>query len=736
MSGNMLRQHGIKDEHLVIVKAILGEKGLTLNQMQNDFIENGFLEKDRIVISTPTASGKTLLVHLKYARNLTNEKRRMIYLVPYARIRRELIRKFSEWKNVGVVSTDDYSVYEAGKAQIFVATYASVDSLLLRGKTLSADLFVFDEIDMITDDLQGTRTESSISRIIRESRVSSLFALSATIGSPELIESWLGCTTFVSDYRPVDLTPIVKPCSPEKERFEIIEEIFQSNENKREPMAVFYYNTARCRQTAVKLAEYRASKAGKKTNADIAQAIQDIATKCDSTNEVSDQIRCLNHGVAFYFARLQPQCKDVIERLFERNVLDIVFTTPALARGVNLPIRTVVIPSPFKYSKPYGTIPISRTEIEQIFGRAGRPPFQDKGFGILLSTEETRTQQFQKTIDGKLEKISSKFVQSAPRKGRTLNRSRLAVEVVKEARMQNRSKKELMKCFDSYLFVQEIKDKENFYKFLEGLISVLMKTRLLETNIDGEIITPSVVDIIVDSGIDDLKRIRCLMNLSSSIVNDKLEIFSGHILTDILYSLCRYYAYGIRPIKDKYDFEKIRKHITERTQIQPPKIDDKHRLFMALDLYSTGMNLEMIQEEFGLEPDSIPYIADKIVSQDLILLNELVKQQCMEDHDKLNFCDYLEMCANIMRKGVPFQVLPFIELIDRFRRKSALSILEKYGSKEKLLRVLGDKERTSREFVLIKGIGKTFSQRIIENREELIVNLQKKIKLWGTFSFS
>jgi replicative superfamily II helicase len=108
MSENLLREHGIKDEHIAITKEILGIEELTLNPMQVNFVTNGFLEKNKVVISAPPASGKTLLVHLKYARNLENGKKRMVYLLPFIRIRKELLRKMAKWEKVGINSTDNY----------------------------------------------------------------------------------------------------------------------------------------------------------------------------------------------------------------------------------------------------------------------------------------------------------------------------------------------------------------------------------------------------------------------------------------------------------------------------------------------------------------------------------------------------------------------------------------------------------------------------------------------------
>jgi replicative superfamily II helicase len=737
MSEKLLQEHGIKDEYIAIIKEILGDKKLVLNPMQVDFVKGSFLEKEKVVISAPPASGKTLLVHLKYAKIAGNEKKRMIYLVPYIRIQRELLKKISKWKKVGIFSTSAYKTYEEGKAQILVATYASIDYLLLSGKKPTSDFFVFDEVDMITDDLQGTKTESSISRIIRESEVSTSFALSATIGSPELVKNWLDCIPFTSDYRPGDFKKKVKLHSPEKATFEVIEELFQSPDNKEEPMLVFYYNTRRCRQTGVKLSEYRSKRKAKAPIREIALAIKELVGKCDVTAELDDQIRCLNHRVAFYHARLQPESKKIIENLLEKSLLDVVFTTPALARGVNMPARTVVIPSPYKFSSSFGNMPISRAEIEQICGRACRPPFQDKGFGILLTTDKSKFEEFKEKISKPLEKTSSKFLQTSPKKGKTLNRYRLAVEIMKEVRMQKRLEAELSKLFDNYLFAQEIKDEKRFHKLLQEVTSILITEKLITKNIDGELITPAIVDIVIDYGVDDLKKMIRLINLAKDITEDKLELFSGHIFSDILFTLCKNYnSYRIGIINEKYDPEQVKKYLMEKTQIEPAKVGNEHRLFASLVLYSAGNSLEKIEEQLGLASESIPYISGNVVSRDLILLRALIENLCLGDRNKLKLCEYLEMWSNILNRGVPYQVLPFAQLIDRLGRKTALNIQKEYGSAPEILKVLADETSIKKEFMKVTGISSTLSQRILEKRRELIMNLQKKIELWGTFSFS
>lgn len=739
MSEELLLGSGIPSELLDIIKEMISVERLELNPMQLDFVKGGFLEKDRLIILSPAASGKTLLVFLKYAKEVEKGNKKMIYLLPFVRIRTELLRKLKKLEKVAIVATDDYLAYESGKADILVATYASMDAWLLRGRKPAANFFVFDEVDMITDDLQGTKVESSVSRLIRESSVEKVHVLSATIGSPELIEKWLGCETFQSEFRPGQFSKKVMKFSEDKEAHEILEEIFNSEINAKCPMLVFFYNIRRCREYAKRLAEYRTSYAEASSDEKIESAIGEILRKCDKTTEIATEIDCLKQKVGFYHARLQPECKKVVEGLFEEALLDVFFTTPALARGVNLPARTVIVPSPYKFSPYYGMRLLSRAELEQIFGRACRPPFHEIGCGVLYATRSERIAELENLVASGLESISSKFLETSRTKGKILNKGRLAIEVIKEAKMQNRSDEELRKTFDSYLFTQEIGKLEVFYNNLDEIIRKLMEAGLLERNIVGEIITPTVVDLIIDSGIDELRRMICLKNISKAIVENKMDIHTGNVTNQILWELCGVYSssYGLGVIKEKIaeSYKKIKEHILKRIGTEPPEVANEHRLYTALDLYSRGSSLEEIENEYGLEPDSVRYLAVNVVAQDLFLLKKLVEHQSMGEREKVNFCNYLELFASIMKKGVPYEVLPFVELIERLGRRTALNILKRYPSDVELLRVLSDEGRVKDEFRSIDGIGSVLHQRIMDRRQNLIENLQRKITLWGTFNF-
>lgn len=735
-SEELLASFGIEKEFLVLLRKMLGVEQIKLNPMQREFVVSGLLHNDRIIISTPTASGKTLLAYLKFFYEASRGNKTMVYLVPYSRIAKEKVEELKSWKDVELRTTSDFKVYQKEDSDILVSTYASIDNAILRGGKPKASLFVFDEIDMVTDYLQGSKVEGAISRILRESVIEKVYALSATIGSPELLERWLNAKTFSHDWRPGKLVQEVECYSSDKEDFQIIEDIFVSKKNERKPMLVFYYNTRYCRDKAKKLAEHRESTYG--TGKKNQEVIKEIIERCSHTREIKLLTSSLANGVGFYYSMMQPSAKIMVEKLFEEDPLDVVFTTPALARGVNLPVRTVVIPLPFKYTR-YGMTLISKSEVAQMFGRACRPPFQELGFGIISTTREERTPLYTNLLDPKSEKMSSTFLQSHPSKGRILDNAKLAIEIIKELRMRHRPLGEIQKMFDTYLFVQEIpeENKKVFHERLDSVVGSLTKSELLDRNIDGDFITTDVVDIVVDSGIDDLGRMICIKNISDALLNEEIRADSGFVAYEILSRLCRSYNFkiGIRKDKDLADFlKKIKRCVVEKCREEPSKVEDSHRLFAAIVLYIEGHSLEEIEVDWGLYVDSIPYLTKNVVPRDFHLLARLIEQQSMGDRAMLKLCEYLVLFSMIIEKGVPFHVLPFVETIDGIGQRVALKISKRYSDAPSILRILSNPNTLIQELPKIEGIGTTLTKRVLEKRKDLISNLQKKTTSWGTFT--
>ncbi len=95
----------------------------------------------------------------------------------------------------------------------------------------------------------------------------------------------------------------------------------------------------------------------------------------------------LRRGVGVHHAGLLGKYRRVVEDLFERKMLAICVCTETLAAGINLPARSVVLTTLVK--GPHGKEKlVDPSTAHQIFGRAGRPQFDDKGFVFALAHED------------------------------------------------------------------------------------------------------------------------------------------------------------------------------------------------------------------------------------------------------------------------------------------------------------------------------------------------------------
>ncbi|MEF8757763.1 MAG: helicase-related protein, partial [Halobacteriales archaeon] len=89
-------------------------------------------------------------------------------------------------------------------------------------------------------------------------------------------------------------------------------------------------------------------------------------------------------GVAFHHAGLSKSDKDLIEDWFREGTIQLLFSTSTLAWGVNLPARCVVIRDT-KYHDPLeGEVDMSPLDLLQMLGRAGRPDYDDVGYGWVV----------------------------------------------------------------------------------------------------------------------------------------------------------------------------------------------------------------------------------------------------------------------------------------------------------------------------------------------------------------
>ncbi len=96
-----------------------------------------------------------------------------------------------------------------------------------------------------------------------------------------------------------------------------------------------------------------------------------------------DWIEGLERGVAAHHAGMLPPFKEVVEKLFCRGLVKVVFATETLALGINMPARSVVLERLSKWNGETHA-DVTPGEYTQLTGRAGRRGIDVEGHAVVV----------------------------------------------------------------------------------------------------------------------------------------------------------------------------------------------------------------------------------------------------------------------------------------------------------------------------------------------------------------
>ena len=92
-------------------------------------------------------------------------------------------------------------------------------------------------------------------------------------------------------------------------------------------------------------------------------------------------------GIAFHHSGLLPMLKEIVEILFVKGLIKVLFATETFAVGLNMPTKTVIFTSLRKYDER-GLRLLRTDEYTQMAGRAGRRGKDTEGLVIYLDDRE------------------------------------------------------------------------------------------------------------------------------------------------------------------------------------------------------------------------------------------------------------------------------------------------------------------------------------------------------------
>jgi helicase len=398
---------------------------------QEQSIKAGLLDGKNILVSAPTASGKTLIAILGMINYLSKNKGKIVYLSPLRALAAEKFEEFKKLEDIDFgrkikvqISTGDFKSIDKNLAtsDILILTNEKMDSVIRHGADWVEEigLVIADEIHLIGDDDRGPALEITLTKLKLLESHPQILGLSATISNAPELSEWLESELVENKWRPVPLYEGVYDSGSvvmnDGREFEIESSIrgkpvdlgLESVKNGGQSL-LFAETRTRSSSLATKAAD-AISKSLKKSDK---IELEKISKKLLENNEHTELLKTLasliKKGVAFHHAGLNQNCRQTVESEFRNGKIKLIAATPTLAAGVNLPARRVVISSINRYNSRYGANrPISVLEYKQLCGRAGRPQYDEYGEAIIVGNSNS-SELIDYYVNGEPEPIESKI---------------------------------------------------------------------------------------------------------------------------------------------------------------------------------------------------------------------------------------------------------------------------------------------------------------------------------------
>jgi len=361
------------------------------------------LSRKNVVLSAPTASGKSLVAYLTIL-DAALRGRKSMYIVPLRALASEKWEDLQPFKKLGVkvgISTGDLDSKSSHLARndIVICTSEKADSLLRHGAGWldEVEIVVADEIHLINDFSRGPTLEMVLSKLRMMNPEIQVIALSATIKNAEEIAEWLDAKLIQSEWRPVPLKEGVLYKNKIYFMDESVKEIEGSKASHlvtdildEKGQALVFVNSRRSAQTlAENLKEEVCNFITEEERKELRRAKKSVLSG-EEKNIISKKLaECMENGVAFHHAGLSNSQRRTVETYFKKGILKCIVATPTLAAGVNTPARRVIMKDIWRYSQADGyMVPIPIMEVKQAMGRAGRPGYDTVGEAILIAKND------------------------------------------------------------------------------------------------------------------------------------------------------------------------------------------------------------------------------------------------------------------------------------------------------------------------------------------------------------
>ncbi|CAD7082565.1 unnamed protein product [Hermetia illucens] len=419
----------------------------TLNRIQSRLWRATLESDENLLLCAPTGAGKTNVALLAMMREIGKhinddgtinaDEFKIIYVAPMKSLVQEMVGNFGKrlsMYNLTVSElTGDHQLTreQIAATQVIVCTPEKWDIITRKGgeKTFTSlvRLVIIDEIHLLHDE-RGPVLEALVARTIRNIETTQedvrLIGLSATLPNYQDVATFLrvkpekGLFYFDNSFRPVALEQQYIGVTEKKalKRFQVMNEIVYEKTMEhagRNQVLVFVHSRKETGKTARAIRDMCLEKDT------LGSFLREGSASMEVLRTEAEQVKnnelkeLLPYGFAIHHAGMSRVDRTLVEDLFADRHIQVLVSTATLAWGVNLPAHTVIIKGTQVYNPEKGRwVELSALDVLQMLGRAGRPQYDTKGEGILI-TNHSELQYYLSLLNQQLP-IESQFVSKMP----------------------------------------------------------------------------------------------------------------------------------------------------------------------------------------------------------------------------------------------------------------------------------------------------------------------------------
>ena len=420
-------------------------RGLLLDGFQKEAIE-ALHAGESVLVAAPTGTGKTLVADW-IVEEAMEQGKCVIYTAPIKALSNQKYRDYCALygeENVGLVTGD---LVIRRDAPCRVMTTEILRNILLCDEEIP-DLMavIVDEIHFLDDEDRGTTWEEMLIYLPHHVQI---VGLSATLANLHEFADWLSNVRrmnvrVIEEYkRAVPLTyrvvlkqnglvgidyakqlcaRVKKKKNPEQQNRRkrgyqkgdtTHIDVFKQMKGKHWPYLYFTFSRAKTEILATDLKKWlRHSLLSEEEEMQMSWALGEFKMQEGSDVALPKGIEdILKMGVAFHHAGVHVMLKNLVEELYEKRLIKVLYCTGTFALGINMPAKATVFDSLERFNGST-MIALPTREFMQMAGRAGRRGLDKEGLVVMRMNADQYPEfygQIKRYLTADYEPVNSRF---------------------------------------------------------------------------------------------------------------------------------------------------------------------------------------------------------------------------------------------------------------------------------------------------------------------------------------